>query len=226
MFSSEVRAALLDLLPRVLILDYISSSEGLMGVAVSFSGNVVPTARFTPADGVEVFTDDDRPVRPGSGERGVVALSVGVPVGYFRDEAKSAATFRVVDGVRYSFPGDWATVEADGSISLLGRGSQCINTGGEKVFPQEVEEAVKGHPAVEDCLVFGVPDERFGERVSAIVSLAPGATADGPDLIADAGQRLSSFKLPREIKIVAEVPRAANGKADYGAARELFQATP
>jgi acyl-CoA synthetase (AMP-forming)/AMP-acid ligase II len=224
MFSFEVRTALVELLPHVFVLDYISSSEGQMGVAVSHAGHVVPTARFTPSDGVKVFNEDDAEVEPGSGERGLVALSVGVPEGYFGDESKSAETFRVVDGVRYSFPGDWATVESDGTITLLGRGSQCINTGGEKVFPQEVEEAVKCHPAVEDCLVFGQADERFGQRVVAIVSLAPGAEADGADIIADAGRRLSSFKLPRALTLVAEVPRVANGKADYGAARQLFEA--
>jgi 3-oxocholest-4-en-26-oate---CoA ligase len=223
MFSEEVRAGLLELLPQVFILDYISSSEGQMGLAVSLAGTVVPTARFTPSTGVKVFSEDDTEVRPGSGERGVVALSVGVPEGYFHDEAKSAATFRVVDGVRYSFPGDWATVESDGNITLLGRGSQCINTGGEKVFPQEVEEAVKCHPAVEDCLVFALPDERFGQRVAAVVSLAPGAAVEVADIVADAGRRLSSFKLPKTMTVVAVVPRAANGKADYDAARAMTE---
>jgi 3-oxocholest-4-en-26-oate---CoA ligase len=226
MFSAEVRGGLLELLPRILILDYISSSEGQMGVAISHAADVVPTARFTPSAGVKVFTEDDREVAPGSGERGIVALSVGVPEGYFQDEAKSAATFRTVDGVRYSFPGDWATVDSDGSISLLGRGSQCINTGGEKVFPQEVEEAVKCHPAVEDCLVFGLPDERFGQRVTAIVSLVDGAEPTVADIIADTGRRLSAFKLPKAITVVPVVPRAANGKADYQAARALAAPGP
>jgi fatty-acyl-CoA synthase len=223
MFSFEARSDLLEHLPQVLVLDYISSSEGQMGLAVSHAGHVVPTARFTPSVGVKVFTEDDRELVPGSGERGVVGLSVGVPEGYFRDEEKSAATFRVVDGVRYSFPGDWATVEPDGQITLLGRGSQCINTGGEKVFPQEVEEAVKCHPAVEDCLVFGLPDERFGQRVTAVVSLAPGAEVTPADIIADAGRRLSHYKLPKTLTVVPVVPRAANGKADYQAARELWR---
>ncbi|HUD17969.1 MAG TPA: AMP-binding protein, partial [Acidimicrobiales bacterium] len=222
-FSSEVRTALVELLPQVIILDYISSSEGQMGVAVSHSGHVPRTAQFTPSEGVKVFSEDDRELEPGSGERGLVALSVGVPEGYFRDKEKSADTFRMVDGVRYSFPGDWATVESDGSITLLGRGSQCINTGGEKVFPQEVEEAVKCHPAVEDCVVFGLPDERFGQRVAAVVSLAPGAEATVTDIMADAGRRLSSFKLPKTLQVVPVVPRAANGKADYPAARALME---
>ncbi|HXQ59354.1 MAG TPA: AMP-binding protein, partial [Acidimicrobiales bacterium] len=232
-FSAESRRALLDLLPQVLVLDYISASEGVMGLAVSHAADIVPTGCFTPADGVKVFSDDDREVTPGSGEPGLLGLSVGVPEGYFKDEAKSARTFRTVGGVRYSFPGDWATVDSDGRISLLGRGSQCINTGGEKVFPQEVEEAVKCHPAVEDCLVFGVPDERFGERVTAVVSLANGAeatvadaTATGvdatvADIMAATGRRLSHFKLPKTMAVVPVVPRAANGKADYPAARAL-----
>ena len=105
----------------------------------------------------------------------MVAAGGMVPLGYFKDPEKSARTFRVIDGVRYSFPGDWATVEADGSLTLLGRGSQCINTGGEKVFPEEVEEAVKRHEAVDDCLVVGIPDERFGERIVAVASLAAGS---------------------------------------------------
>jgi fatty-acyl-CoA synthase len=226
MLSSEVRAGLFEFLPQVFVLDYISSSEGMMGVAVSHAANVVPTGRFTPAEGVKVFSEDDREVRPGSGERGLVALSVGVPVGYFEDADKSAATFRAVDGVRYSFPGDWATVETDGLITLLGRGSQCINTGGEKVFPQEVEEAVKVHPAVEDCLVFGLPDERFGERVTAVVSLVPDAGATVAEILADTGHRLSHFKLPKTMTVVPVVPRAANGKADYPAARSLIEPGP
>ncbi|MGH9018539.1 MAG: AMP-binding enzyme [Acidimicrobiales bacterium] len=217
-------------------LDYISSSEGQMGVALSHAGNVVPTGRFTPSPGVRVFDEADRQVQPGGGERGRVGLSVGVPEGYFGDEAKTAETFRTVAGVRYSFPGDWATVEADGKITLLGRGSQCINTGGEKVFPQEVEEAVKVHPDVEDCLVFGVPDERFGERVTAVVSLVTLAPAgavstdaraariteiDIADILADTARRISAFKVPKSITVVPVVPRAANGKADYPAARAL-----
>ena len=145
-----------------------------------------------------------------------------VPIGYYKDPEKSARTFRVVDGVRYSFPGDMATIAADGTLVLLGRGSNCINTGGEKVFPEEVEEALKGHPAVEDALVFGVPDDRFGERVVGVVSLSPGLAATPDEVIVDARDRLSSYKLPRALRIVATVPRAPNGKADYKRARELF----
>ena len=117
-----------------------------------------------------------------------------VPIGYFKDPEKSARTFRVIDGVRYSFPGDWATVEADGSLTLLGRGSQCINTGGEKVYPEEVEEAVKRHAAVDDCLVVGVPDERFGERIVAVASLAAGSKTSPDDLIAHTKSQLAALQ--------------------------------
>jgi fatty-acyl-CoA synthase len=145
-----------------------------------------------------------------------------VPIGYYKDPEKSARTFRVVNGVRYSFPGDMATVAADGTLVLFGRGSNCINTGGEKVYPEEVEEALKVHPAVEDALVFGVPDDRFGQRVVGVVSMSPGYTASADELIADARNRLSSYKLPKALRLVDAVPRAPNGKADYAAARAMF----
>ena len=140
-----------------------------------------------------------------------------------KDPEKSARTFRTIDGVRYSFAGDMATVEADRTITLLGRGSNCINSGGEKIFPEEVEEALKGHAAVEDALVFGLPDERFGQRVVGVASLVPGATATADAITADARARLASFKLPKQLVLVARVPRAPNGKADYPAARRLFE---
>jgi 3-oxocholest-4-en-26-oate---CoA ligase len=170
----------------------------------------------------KVFTEDGQEVRPGSGEIGVVANGGLVPIGYYKDPEKSARTFREVNGHRYSFPGDMATIAADGTLVLFGRGSNCINTGGEKVYPEEVEEALKVHPAVEDALVFGVPDDRFGQRVVGIVSLTPGESAEPDEIVTDARSRLSSYKLPKELRIVAEVPRAPNGKANYPAARELF----
>ena len=152
----------------------------------------------------------------------MVASGGNVPLGYFKDEEKSARTFRMVNGRRYAFAGDFAKVAADGTLILLGRGNQVINTGGEKVFPEEVEEALKGHKAVEDALVFGLPDERFGQRVVGVVSLSPGGEASADEIITDARSRLASYKLPREVRLVETVPRAPNGKADYPAAQELF----
>jgi fatty-acyl-CoA synthase len=225
MFSAEVREGLLDHLPQAAIVDNIAASEGGMGVALSTKGNVVPTGAFLPNPGVKLFTEDGVEVTPGSGEIGMVAVPGAIPEGYFHDPDKTARTFREFDGVRYSIPGDWGTIDADGILTLLGRGSQCINTGGEKVFPEEVEEVLKLHPAVEDALVFGLPDERFGQRIAAVVSLAPDATApsDAKEIVDGVRDRISSYKLPRDVVVVDVVPRAANGKADYPRARELFE---
>ena len=153
----------------------------------------------------------------------MVAAGGSVPRGYFKDEAKSEATFKTIDGVRYSFPGDWARVEADGSLTLLGRGSNCINTAGEKVYPEEVEEAVKQHPDVVDCLVVGVEDEKFGQRVPGVASLREGSGADGEALRAFARTKLAAFKAPKQLFVVETVQRAANGKADYGWAKEAVE---
>jgi len=226
MFSLEVKHGLLRHIPGLVIADVLGSTEGGMGQSTVRAGASAETARFKLNPTTKVFTDDGREVRPGSGEIGLVANGGMVPLAYYKDPEKSARTFRTVNGVRYSFPGDMATVETDGTITLLGRGSNCINTGGEKVFPEEVEEALKKHVGVEDALVFGVPDERFGQRVVAVASLAPGANAAPDAIVADARRRLSSYKLPKQLVVVARVPRAPNGKPDYAAARRLFEAAP
>jgi fatty-acyl-CoA synthase len=153
----------------------------------------------------------------------MVAAGGMVPIGYYKDEAKSAATFRTVDGVRYSFPGDWAVVEADGSLMLLGRGSNCINTAGEKVYPEEVEEAVKEHPDVIDCLVVGVDDEKFGQRVTGVASLRAESDVDGEALRRFTRSKLAGYKVPKQLFVVDEVRRAENGKADYKWARKAVE---
>jgi fatty-acyl-CoA synthase len=202
------------------LVDTMGSSEGGMGSAVSSRAMGATTARFALNAGVKVFTDDGREVQPGSGEVGKIATSGLVPIGYYKDEKKSAETFREIDGVRYSFPGDYARVEADGAITLLGRGSVCINTAGEKVYPEEVEEVVKRHPAVYDCLVVGVPDPRFGERVVAVASNRDGMVAMEQEIIDYAGGQLAGYKVPRHVVVVEEVRRAPNGKADYKWAKQ------
>ena len=172
-----------------------------------------------------MFNEDDEPVAPGSGEMGMVATSGIVPRGYYKDEEKSARTFRTVNGVRYSFPGDFATVEADGSITLLGRGSQCINTGGEKVFTEEVEESIKRHNDVEDCLVVGLPDERLGNRVVAVYSQKPGTAPIGEDGLREhVRSQLAGYKAPKQAICVDVVQRAPNGKADYKWAKATAEA--
>src|SRR5205814_6923346 len=163
--------------------DGFSSSEALgMGTSLTTAGSETRTAKFALGPNARVITDDGRDVVPGSGEVGRVAVKGRQPVGYYKDPVKSAATFLMIDGDRYSVPGDYATIEADGTITLLGRGSVCINTGGEKVFPEEVEEALKTHPTVRDAVVVGVPDERFGEAITAMVELHPGEQLDEPGI--------------------------------------------
>ncbi len=223
MWSQAVKEGLLEHLDVALV-DIMGSSEGGMGSSVTtreLVGNAAPaTAQFALNEGVKVFAEDDTEVAPGSGAMGKVATSGLVPKGYYKDPDKSAATFRTIDGVRYSFPGDFATVEADGQITLLGRGSVCINTAGEKVFPEEVEEAVKACPGVLDALVVGRPDERFGERVEAVVA---GRDVDSDSLMAFVEQRLAGYKLPRRLHWVDQVQRAPNGKADYKWARRIAE---
>jgi len=224
MFSTEVKTGLLEHLPQAFIADIIAATEGSMGLAISSRGHPIPTGSFTPWPGVIVVAEDGRVIAPGSDEVGMVALPGGAQ-GYFKDSEKTAATFRDINGVRHTIPGDFATIGVDGKLTLLGRGSQCINSAGEKIFPEEVEEVLKLHPAVEDALVFGLPDERFGQRVVAVVSLRPGADpVSEEDIVASARTRLASYKLPRQIVVVAETPRTATGKADYPTARELFGA--
>jgi acyl-CoA synthetase (AMP-forming)/AMP-acid ligase II len=162
-----------------------------------------------------VLTDDRQLVRPGSGEIGRIGVRGHTPIGYYKDPEKSAAVFPVIDGVRYSLPGDFATVETNGTITLLGRGSLCINTAGEKVFPEEVEEVLKTHPSVQDAIVVGIPDDRFGQAVIAVVETETGVDFDENAVIAHVKARLARYKAPRRILVVDSLGRAANGKADY-----------
>ena len=223
MWSTEVKRGLLEHLPHMAIVDSMGSTEGSMGVSITTAENINidQTAKFEMNATTKVLTEDGKPVTPGSGEMGLICNGGMVPLGYYKDEAKSAVTFKTFDGVRYSIPGDFATVETDGSITLLGRGSACINSGGEKIFPEEVEEALKTHDSVYDCLVVGIADDRFGQKVTAVLSLAPGARFDEAALSDHVRSKLAAYKAPRAIVLVDEVPRAANGKAGYKAAREI-----
>jgi fatty-acyl-CoA synthase len=204
----------------MMIVDSLGSSEGLgLGASVQTAANAGAPTRFINDGRTLVLDEDMKPVAPGSGIMGRIARAGPIPRGYWRDETKSATTFVTVDGVRYSIPGDFAILEADGTMTLLGRGSQCINTSGEKVFPEEVEEALKTHPAVEDALVFGVADEKWGQAVTAVVE-APAGT-DTEALRAHVRTALAGYKTPKRIFIVGKVPRAPNGKADYAAAKAM-----
>jgi fatty-acyl-CoA synthase len=222
MWTSEVKKQLLEWHDLVLI-DAMGSTEGGIGTQITTRGNVAETATFPMNPTTKVFTEDGREVKPGSGESGMIATGGGIPIRYYKDEAKSQATFKTIDGVRYAFAGDWATVEADGTLTLLGRGSNCINTAGEKVYPEEVEEAVKQHPDVIDCLVVGIADEKFGERVTGVASLCAGSSADGDALRQFTRTKLAAFKVPKQLIVVDQVRRAPNGKADYQWARETVE---
>jgi acyl-CoA synthetase (AMP-forming)/AMP-acid ligase II len=223
--SPATKARLTELLPHVIVVDGFGSSEtGVVGAGFASAGGPIGGPRFTVDDQTTVLDDAGRPVEPGSGAVGRLARRGHVPLGYYKDEAKTAATFVVVDGVRWVLPGDMATISRDGTVVLLGRGSLSINTGGEKVYPEEVEAVLKGHPDVEDAVVVGVPDERWTERVVAVVQPRSGATLRLRQLQAFCRKDLAGFKVPRELLLVDEVTRSPAGKPDYVWARDVATA--
>jgi len=215
MWSAPVKQALLARNPRMRLMDSVGSSEGV-GFASKLEGDPegTTTARFRLSDLARVLTEDGREVEPGSGERGRLALGGPLPIGYYKDPEKSEQTWPTIGGQRYSIPGDFATVESDGSIVLLGRGSACINSGGEKIYPEEVEEALKLDPAVVDCNVVGVPDARWGEAIAAVVKLRDASVTD-QSLVRSVKRRLASYKAPKHVVRVDEFVRSPNGKSDY-----------
>ena len=216
MWSHDNKEGLLRHLPQAALFDSFGSSEAVgMGASVSTAAGASQTARFGLGPNCVVFTEDGRRVQPGSGERGLVAVGGFIPVGYYKDEVKSAQTFRMFEDRRWSVPGDWAEVAEDGTLILLGRGSVCINTGGEKVFPEEVEEALKQHPSVRDAVAVGIPDERFGETICAVVEAVPGAEPTLADLGEHVKAHLAHYKAPRHLVVVDTIGRAPNGKVDY-----------
>jgi acyl-CoA synthetase (AMP-forming)/AMP-acid ligase II len=216
LLSGVNKRRLTELLPDRMIMDAFGSSEtGVLGPRGQDGGG------FTLNDQTAVLDKDGRPVAPGSGGVGRLARRGHVPLRYLGDPVKSAETFIEVDGVRWALIGDEATVEADGSVKVLGRGSQCINTGGEKVYPEEVEEPLRGHPAIEDVVIVGVPDERWGERVVAVVQPIAGESVDLDSVQAHARQHVAGYKIPRDLITVDRVVRSPAGKPDYRWAKQL-----
>ena len=222
MWSHEVKEGLLRHLPTVILFDSLGSSEAVgLAANVSGGGAAAETASFTLGENVKVISEAGSLVEPGSEEIGMVGIPGHIPIGYYKDPEKTAKTFRTVDGVRYSIPGDFATVAADGTIHLLGRGSVVINTGGEKVFPEEVEEVLKQHPFVVDAVAVGLPDDRFGEVICAIVEAEPGATVDEDAVIEFVRTKLARYKAPRHVLVVDSIGRSPAGKVDYKSLRQV-----
>lgn len=217
MWSAESKRAFLEHKAMTLI-DSLGASESIgqgMQTIRRDEGAKTATGRFALGPTTAVISDDGRFLSPGSDEVGRLANRGANPIGYYKDEAKTAETFPLIDGVRWSIPGDYATVDADGTITLLGRGSVCINSGGEKIFPEEVEEALKSHSAVLDCNAVGLADPRWGQSVNAVVLIEPGVEVSDDELIAHCRTRIASYKAPKRIVRVEEFVRSPNGKSDY-----------
>ena len=222
MWSEPVKQGLLKVCPQAMLVDAFSSSEAVgMGMSVTTAGGTVQTGKFQLSDKTRLFDETLRPIETKPGSKGLVGVGGPQPVGYYKDPEKSARTFIEVDGGRYSVPGDWAQVNDDGkTLTLLGRGSVCINTGGEKVFPEEVEEVIKRFPGVCDVVVVGVPNERFGEAITAVVS-SLGPALDTEAIKRFVKEHLAGYKAPKHVVIVDEVYRSPSGKADFKKTKEV-----
>jgi len=224
MWTKEIKAGLLKHNQNVLLSDAFSSSEAIgIGTSLMTKDQTIDVAKFALGPNCKVFSEDLKEVQPGTGESGMVAVKGFLPIGYYKDQEKTDKTFIVIDGIRYSIPGDWVRVEDDGSPTLLGRGSNCINTAGEKVYPEEVEEALKFHEAVADALVVGVKDEKWGQSITAVVQPHEGCVIDELALREFSRKHLAAYKLPKKILIKDDLNRAPNGKADYKSIQEYAE---
>ncbi|WP_280360634.1 acyl-CoA synthetase [Nocardia wallacei] len=228
LFSPTLKDEFIELLPNTMITDSIGSSEtGFGGLSVVSKGATHTGGPRVKIDAsTEVLDESGNPVVPGSGQVGLLARKGHIPVGYYNDPVKTAATFKEFNGTRYSIPGDFARVEEDGSVTMLGRGSVSINSGGEKIYPEEVEGALKCHPEILDALVIGVPDERWGQRVAAVVQCRSGKRPGLDELRPVLTQEISSYKQPRSIWFVDEIKRSPAGKPDYKWAHAHAESRP
>lgn len=228
LFSPSIKEKLLELLPNRVITDSIGSSEtGFGGSSIVAKGGAhTGGPRVTIDKTTVVLGDDGNEVQPGSGVSGMIAKRGHIPVGYYKDEKKTAETFRTIAGVRYAIPGDYAQVEADGTVTMLGRGSVSINSGGEKIYPEEVEGALKAHPDVFDAVVVGVPDPNFGQHVAALVQPRDGARPALEELRSFARSEIAGYKVPRSLWLVEAVQRSPAGKPDYRWAQAQTEARP
>lgn len=228
MWSERCKLELLEYFPNAVLSDSLGSSEGSrLGASEVQRGGETTTAAFRVGPLVKIFTEDFREVEPGSGEAGMIAKAGPLPLGYYGDPEGTARAFPTIDGVRYSMAGDWCRIEADGSMTLLGRGNNCINTGGEKVYPEEVEEVLKSMPAIIDVAVLGVPDDRWGQAVAALVRVREGETSneslDRSDMASHLNEHLARYKHPRRTVETRQNFRHANGKINYRLARRMLE---
>jgi len=222
MFSTEVKQRLLAQLPQIMIADSFGASEAVgFGASIMTRENQARTAQFVTNDYCKVFDANDRELPRGSEVPGFIAFGGPIPRGYYKDEAKTASTFKTIDGHRYAIPGDYCLVSAEGVVTLLGRGSVCINSGGEKIYPEEVEETLKLHDDIDDALVVGLPDPDWGQMVTAVVQLRPGASLEEASVIDFVKQRLATYKAPKRVLCDGPPFRAPNGKADYKTVRQF-----
>ena len=216
MWSSEVKRGLLKHMPTAVMTDSFGSSEAVgFGSSMMTADGEVKTAKFAIGDKCKVFTPDGEEVKPGSGVPGFIARGGAIPLGYYKDQEKTDKTYKTINGERYAIPGDWCTVEEDGTLTLLGRGSVCINTAGEKVYPEEVEEVLKELPEIEDALVVGLPDEKWGQAVTAVVQTIAGADCNETAVRDFVREKLAGYKVPKRVLFKESLGRAPNGKADY-----------
>jgi acyl-CoA synthetase (AMP-forming)/AMP-acid ligase II len=227
-FSRPVKERWMATFPNAFVTDSVGSSEtGFQGTGLQDAENIKGEGCVVALGPESVVLDENNQILDLATNVGVVgrlARAGSVPLGYYKDEEKSAKTFINIDGVRYSVPGDFARIEADNKVTLLGRGSNCINTGGEKVYPEEVEMALKAHPDVYDALVVGVADENYGQAVSAVIQPRGDRKPDIEELRTFLRKQLSGYKLPRSVTFVEEIPRSATGKANYPKAKEMAAA--
>lgn len=226
MWSPEVKRGLLRHNRNMVLTDSFGASEAVgFGRSDTTADGATEVAKFKLGDNCKVFDDNYEEIPPGSGRTGFVARSGPLPMGYYKDPEKTAKTFPTIRGVRYSIPGDYCLVEADGTLTLLGRGSVCINTAGEKVYPEEVEEVLKTHPMVQDALVVGVPDEKWGQAVTGVIHADGSVPFDEEILRRHVRQHLAGYKTPKRILVTTQPLRASNGKADYKSAKQFAESS-
>ena len=219
-WTTDVKKGLLAHLPQVKLVDSLGSSEAPgCGTSVMTKDSETITSQFVLSDTCKVFSEDGRAIMPGSDEAGLMALTGNIPIGYYKDQEKTDRTFKEIGGVRYVIPGDWCKVEQDGTLVLLGRGSTCINTGGEKVYPEEVEHILKEIPGTDDAIVVGLPDERWGQAIVAIVTPSDGIDLTEQSVRDHVRERLANYKVPKRIFFDSKLYRFPNGKADHEGAK-------